>query len=149
MATIKRFEELESWKLARKLVVTFYKESTKGSLSSDYKLRDQMRGACISIMSNLAEGFERNGNREFIQFCYIAKASAGEFRSQLYIATDLGYFNKQTSDELMQLVLEVTRLISGLIRYLCNSNLSGAKYSEHEEDYKVQESFFSSNILQS
>ena len=135
MATIKTFEELESWKISRKLVVRFYQESNSGPISKDFALLDQMRRSAISIMSNLAEGFERNGNREFIHYCHIAKASAGEFRSQLFIALDVGYISNQLFNELLQLVLEISKLISGMIRYLGTSEYRGSKFADDETTY--------------
>ena len=135
MAAIKRFEELESWKLARKLVQRVYQETAAGPLSTDFALRDQMRRSCISIMSNLAEGFERNGNREFIQFCHVAKASSGEFRSQLYIALDAGHISQVVFDELSALVIEISRSISGMIKYLSMSEYKGSKFQEDPLPY--------------
>jgi four helix bundle protein len=135
MASIKRFEELESWKLSRKLVARFYKESGSGSISKDFALVDQMRRSSISIMSNLAEGFERNGNREFIHFCHIAKASAGEFRAQLYIAFDVGYFSEELFNELLFMVMQISKSIAGMIKYLESSELKGSKFSEPDDQY--------------
>ena len=81
MANIERFEDLEIWKLSKNLANQIYDVTTKGKFSQDYVLRDQVRRAAVSIFSNIAEGFERNGNKEFIQFLYIAKASCGEVRA--------------------------------------------------------------------
>lgn len=90
----------------------------QGNFSKDYGLRDQIRRASISITSNIAEGFERETTKEFIRFLYIAKASSGEFRSQLYLATDLKYISNDEYERLNLKVNEISQLISGLIKYL-------------------------------
>jgi four helix bundle protein len=86
MAKIENFEDIESWKIARELTRQIYKISSTGDFSCDFPLRDQIRRSTISIMSNTAEGFERGGDKEFLQFLSIAKGSCGEARSQLFIA---------------------------------------------------------------
>lgn len=96
MATIERFEDIKAWQTARDLVSAVYRVSGKGKFEKDFGLRDQIRRASVSVMSNIAEGFERCSDREFHRFLYIAKGSAGEVRSQLFVALDLGYM---TSDE--------------------------------------------------
>jgi four helix bundle protein len=88
MAEIKRFEDIEGWKEARELVSAIYAVSSKGSFAKDSELRDQIRRAAVSVMSSIAEGFERGGDKEFSQFLSLAKASCGEVRSQLYVALD-------------------------------------------------------------
>ena len=90
MATIQRFEEIEAWQVARELTRSVYECSKSGSFAKDFALRDQIRRAAISVMSNIAEGFERGGNAEFIQFLSIAKGSAAEVETQLYVALDQG-----------------------------------------------------------
>jgi four helix bundle protein len=139
MTAIKRFEDLNSWKKTRELAVRFYRLSEKGSLSKDFALRDQMRRSIVSVMSNLAEGFERNGNKEFLNFCYIAKASAGEFRSQLYLAADVNYLSPEEFDELSKSILEISAMIAGLIRHLQSSELKGVKFAEAPVGYGDQE----------
>ena len=88
---VKNFEDLEIWKTARRLAQDIYRLTAESKFSKDYRFRDQIRSAVISIMSNIAEGFERGGNQEFVQFLYIAKSSCGEVRSQLYVAVDQAY----------------------------------------------------------
>ena len=94
MASFRTFEEIEAWKKSRELVRAIYQATSLGAFSTDYGLRDQIRRASVSIMSNIAEGFEREGTKEFVQFLSIAKASAGEVRSQLYVALDQGYIGQ-------------------------------------------------------
>ena len=118
MATIERFEEIEAWRDARMLVKRIYEHTGEGAFSRDFGLRDQIRRASISVMSNIAEGFERAGKKEFVRFLYMAKGSAGEVRSQLYAAADLGYVTKQQTDELIAFVETVSRRIAAFIKYL-------------------------------
>jgi len=108
------FEDLIAWQKSRELTKLVYEASSKGTFCRDYGLRDQIRRASVSVMSNIAEGFERGGRREFHQFLVIAKASCAEVRSQLYVALDVGYLNKEMFDRLMNLSLEVTRIVAGL-----------------------------------
>src|ERR1043166_8669134 len=96
---VKNFEDLEIWKSARDLTKEIYRLTSEQRFSKDFRFRDQIRGASISIMSNVAEGFERGGNQEFIQFLYIAKGSCGEVRSQLYIALDQSYVAPKDCDD--------------------------------------------------
>lgn len=88
MAKFERFEEMDAWKKARGLVNAVYTITSAGEFARDFGLRDQMRRACVSVLSNIAEGFERGGNKEFCQFLATAKGSCGEVRAQLYIALD-------------------------------------------------------------
>ena len=88
---VRTFEDLEIWKDARALTWEIYQLTRDSKFSNDFALRDQIRRAAVSIMSNIAEGFERGGNQEFIQFLYVAKASCGEVRSQLYVTLDQSY----------------------------------------------------------
>ncbi len=128
MGTFQRFEDIEAWQRARELTYEIYTVSNKGPFSKDFGLRDQIRGASVSIMSNIAEGFERGGTKEFVQFLSVAKGSSGELRSQLYVAFDQGYFKEETFDRLFAAALEASRMISGLINYLRKSKMKGIKY---------------------
>ncbi|MDP3015322.1 MAG: four helix bundle protein [bacterium] len=112
---IEKFEDINSWQKAKELVLRTYKNFNK---NRDYSFRDQIQRAVISIMNNIAEGFERGGNKEFRYFLFIAKGSCGEYRSMLYIADELGYISKKEFDEMYNLSLEISRLISGLIKTL-------------------------------
>ncbi len=119
MAKFSSFEEIISWQKARELNVQIYKVTNSNDLFyKDFGLKDQIRRASVSISSNIAEGFERQTTKEFIRFLYIAKASAGEVRSQLYLALDIKYINKNEFEELKLKINEVSKLISGLLKYL-------------------------------
>jgi len=95
-----KFEDIEAWQLARTLVGDVYKLTTNGAFLKDWGLRDQIQRAVVSIGSNIAEGHGRRGNREFVKFLWIAKGSASELQSQLYVALDLGYIAQEQFDEL-------------------------------------------------
>lgn len=114
MALIERFEDIESWKKARIVVREVYRVSSIGEFARDYGLRDQIRRASVSIMSNIAEGFERDGNKEFINYLSIAKASCGEVRSQLYVVLDNGYISEADFRSIYVNLCEISRLINGL-----------------------------------
>lgn len=135
MATIKRFEELKCWISARALVKDLYELTGRNELSKDYALKDQMRRAAISIMSNIAEGFERGGNKEFVNFLSIAKASAAELQSQLYIALDAKYLDEATFNHLSNQINSTSKSIGAFIRYLKESEYKGYKFTEEEIEY--------------
>ena len=139
MATIKSFEDLIAWQKARAMNVLIYKLSGQGLFSKDFSLKDQIRRASISVMSNIAEGFERNGNKEFIQFLSVAKASNAELRSQLFIAMDLKYINKEQFDEVYKLSIESGKIINGFMEYLKTSDFRGNKFAEEEAIYLSSE----------
>lgn len=109
---IKKFEELESWKKARKLTNTVYGATASGSFARDFGLKDQIRRASISILSNIAEGFERGGDKEFLQFLAVAKGSCGEVRAQLYVAIEQGYLPQSLFESLSDDAAEIGRLLS-------------------------------------
>ena len=125
---IKTFEELEIWKTARRLTQEVYRLSKSSQLSKDYGLRDQMRRASVSIMSNIAEGFERGGNQEFAQYLYVAKGSCGEVRSQLYVALDQKYVDQETTNDLLVVLRRLSVMIKHLIDHLKRSGMRGPKY---------------------
>jgi len=128
MARIDRFEDIEGWKLARRVSNRVYDVSSDGQFSKDFALVNQVRRASVSIMSNIAEGFERDGNKEFLQFLSIAKGSCGEVRSQLYIASDRGYIDEGTFNEISGILIETSKTLSGLMRYLRQSDEKGRKF---------------------
>ena len=125
---ISRFEDLEIWRRARDLVREVYGVTSKGHFARDLGLRDQIRRASVSAMANVAEGFERGGNKEFIQFLAQTKGSCGELRSHLYAALDLGYLSEEMFGVLAEAATNVSRQASGLMRYLQGSNKRGPKY---------------------
>jgi len=127
---IKNFEDLEIWKCARVLTKEIYRLTADQKFSRDFKFRDQIRGATISIMSNIAEGYERGGNQEFIQFLCTAKGSSGDVRSLLYVALDEAYLSQKQCEELMESFKRLSVMTSNLIDYLRRSSLKGAKYNE-------------------
>ncbi|MCL0082943.1 four helix bundle protein [Thermodesulfovibrionales bacterium] len=118
MAQIKRFEDIEAWKKARALVKEIYRATGESRFSKDFSLKDQIRRAAVSVMSNTAEGFSRQTDKEFVQFLHIAKGSTSEVQSQLYVELDLDYISKKEFTSLYSNADEVARLISGFIRYL-------------------------------
>ncbi|NBB86919.1 MAG: four helix bundle protein [Bacteroidetes bacterium] len=118
MATFKKFEDISAWQDARRLTAAVYRVSSVGGFARDYPLRDQMRRACISIMSNIAEGFERSSPASFHHFLSIAKGSAGEVRSQLYVAYDEAYIDQATFDDLYQQTTSIIKQVAGLMHYL-------------------------------
>ena len=128
MASIKRFEDVEAWKKGRELTQRIYQITSQTKFTRDYTLRDQIRRAAISITSNIAEGFDRGGNREFVQFLAIARGSASELKSQIYTALDVGYVDQKEFAELYQLAHSVVLLIGGFIKYLQQSELGGQKF---------------------
>ena len=127
-AKIQRFEDLEAWQKARNLTRTVYRISQDGTPARDFVLRDQLRRAVVSDMANIAEGFERGGDKEFLQFLAVAKGSCGELRSHLCIASDQRYITPHEYREACDAASEVSRLISGLMKYLRRSALKGNKY---------------------
>ena len=123
MAKIERFEDIEAWKKARVLTNRLYAITNAGAFARDFGLRDQIRRAGVSIMSNIAEGYERGaGDKEFARFLSIAKGSAGEVRAQLYVAPDVGYVTEAEFDELSQLAIEISRLLSRFMQYLTSTS---------------------------
>ena len=121
MGKFKSFEEITSWQKSRLFNKRIYEITENISFKRDFDLVRQIRRASISISSNIAEGFERNTDKEFVYFLYVSKASAGEVRSQLYLALDLNYISKIEFDELYLNVSDISKLISGFIKYLENS----------------------------
>jgi four helix bundle protein len=130
MATIKNIEEIIAWQKARELNKVLGRHIDKGKFKTSFKLISQIEGSAGSIMDNIAEGFERSGNREFLQFLYISKGSCGEFRSQLYRAIDRNYLDQSEFDELYNMAMDTTFLLQKLINYLEQSDFKGSKYKK-------------------
>jgi four helix bundle protein len=125
---VKSFEDLDIFKRAREIAKEIYKITTKQHFSRDYALCNQIRRASISIMSNIAEGFERGTNPEFIKFLNIAKGSCAEVRAQLLIALDQNYINKDTCEKLTEECRIINGMIYNLISYLKESKYPGKKF---------------------
>ncbi len=128
MATITRFEDVEGWKKARDLAREVYLVGNSGLFAKDYGLRDQIRRAVTSVMANVAEGFGRGGNKEFIQFLGHARGSCAEVKSYLYVALDARFLERSDFDRLYQLASEAEALISGLMKYLQGADMRGRKF---------------------
>ena len=118
MATIKRFEEIEAWQIGRELVNAVYALTKDGLFAKDWGLKDQIQRAAVSICSNIAEGFERSGNKEFANFLWIAKGSAGEVASQLYHAKDNGYILEEDFVRLSKMTESIRGMLYNFIKAL-------------------------------
>lgn len=125
--TIKRFEDLEIWKNARELCKKIREIADNGSLGRDYSLKDQIFRSSGSSMDNIAEGFERDGNKEFINFLYISKGSLGETRSQIHRSFDARHFDEEVYNDLLNDCLNLSGQISNFITYLRKSEIYGLK----------------------
>jgi four helix bundle protein len=132
MATITRFEDLEIWQEARRLAKEIHFISIETELKTDFRFRDQIKAASGSVMDNIAEGFERNGNLEFRQFLSIAKGSAGETRSQLYRVLDFNYINEEKFTILKIDYENLSGKINNFISYLNKKDFKGTKFQLHE-----------------
>src|SRR3989442_14307902 len=128
MNKIERFEYILAWKKARGLNKNIYSVAKVGQFARDFGLRDQIQRASVSIMSNIAEGFERGGDKEFIQFLSHAKGSCGEVKSQLYVALDEAYVTPAQFQEMKSLVVATSRAIPGMMGYLKRSELRGPTF---------------------
>ncbi len=130
MANITRFEDIDAWEQGRLLNQEIYALTKTEYFRKDYALRDQVRRAAMSITANIAEGFERNSNNEFLYFLSISKGSTGELKSLLYLALDEGYLDEQHFGKLCERIDVVSRLIGGLMRYLRSSEIRGVRYKK-------------------
>lgn len=127
---IKRFEDLEIWQEAKELCKFVFIITSKEPFCNDFKFRDQIRASAGSIMDNIAEGFDRGGNREFHQFLSIAKGSTAEVRSQSYRAFDFNYINEDILEELLKHTDSLSRKTYNFMQYLKKSDIKGLKYSK-------------------
>jgi len=130
MATVNDFEELEVWKKARMLQKKVFNMTKLPGFLKDYRLVAQINDAADSTMGNIAEGIERDGHRELIQFLSCAKGSAGEIRSHLWAAFNREYIKEAEFNEARNLCLEVGKMLGGFLRYLKSSQVKGRKYKE-------------------
>ena len=121
MSTFKRFEEIKAWQKARELTRLIYQATGEGQFAKDFGLRAQIQRASVSIMANIAEGCGRRSDKEFANFLNIARSSATETQSHLYVALDLGYIDADTFHRLYDLLEEVSRMTIALAQHLCNS----------------------------
>lgn len=132
MALIRRFEDILAWQNARVLLKKIYKFTSAGAAGRDFDYKSQIRRAAVSIMSNIAEGFERGNRKEFARFLEIAKGSSGEVRSLLYVALDLEYIERGAFDELSLEAQTISQQIASLVRHLKKSApTSNRKGSDH------------------
>lgn len=138
MSVVRDFEELAIFQKARELSKKIYPLTKRGEFKYDSRFVQQIRGAAGSIMDNIAEGFERGGNKEFLNFLYIAKGSCGEVRSQLIRANDVGYLTPEEYDELYTECRKLSAGIMNFIKEIKASDLAGAKFKEFNGS-KVQE----------
>ena len=128
MPSFRKIEDIGAWQKARALTRDIYSASNTGLFARDFGLRDQIRRASVSIMSNIAEGFERGGAKEFAHFLVMAKGSTGELRAQLHVALDQNYIDKEEFDRLTSSANETARMINGLITYLRGTTVKSAKH---------------------
>ena len=126
--SFKNVEDIVAWQKATKLVLEVYKLTNKGDLARDFSLRDQVRRSAISVPSNIAEGFGRGGSREFNNFLSISKGSLYKLKTQLFIASELNYFEKNQLMDLNANMDELARIITGLMNYLQNTEIKGSKF---------------------
>ena len=143
MATVQRFEDLLCWKKSRELVREVYKAL---NTCKDYGFKDQIQRASVSVMSNIAEGFESGSKQEFLNYLYIAKGSAGEVRAQLYAAHDIGYVNIETFKYLKGLAEECSRLVSSFTKSLKTSEVSGLQYKKEKTKTEMEHDKFDREI---
>lgn len=136
MSTIKSFEELEIWKMARLLCQDIFLITRYDLFSKDFGLKNQINNSSGSVMDNIAEGFERDGTKEFIQFLSVAKASCGECRSQLYRSLDRSYITMPEFETISKKTLVLGSKISNLIDYLRKSDIRGNKYDPTHQQKK-------------
>ena len=130
MATFKRFEDIEAWQIAREITKEIYRLSGIGQFAKDFELKGQSRASSGSMMDNIAEGFDRGGKHEFVQFLTIGKGSAGELKSQLYRSLDNKYISQTDFDNLYEKTDKYCKMIAGLISYLNQSEIKGHKFKD-------------------
>ena len=136
MATIEKFEDLIAWQKARQFAHEVYELTCLDKFSRDFSLVDQIRRSSGSVMDNIAEGFERGGNKEFVHFLFISKSSLAETKSQLYRAFDRKYILKEILEEKLGKADELSKVIGGFINYLLKSDISGRKFNTKTRNSK-------------
>ncbi len=128
MGRIERFEDIDAWQKARELTKIIYEFTSQGKIANDFSLKDQIRRASVSIMANIAEGFERGGNKEFRQYLAMAKGSVGEVKSLLYVTLDGGSISSEQFNRIISLADDASRLLAGFLRYLRTTDKKGSKF---------------------
>lgn len=151
MSTIQQFEDLLCWQKARILTKEIYRSLNIEvfkclNIPRDYGFCDQIQRASVSVMSNIAEGFERGTKQEFLNYLFIAKGSCGEVRAQLYIALDVGYLNLETFKYLNSLAMECSRLIHSFIQKLKSSELQGLQYKKEKTATQLKREAFDAKL---
>ena len=137
MTTFRRFEEIEVWQTARELAKAVYQTTGQGALAKDFGLKDQLRRAAVSVMSNIAEGFENQTLAQFISYLYRARGSAGEIRSQLYVALDTGMLPAADFERLASLSESCSRQLAKFIAYL-ESQRDHGRLRESQAPYSIE-----------
>lgn len=132
MATITKIEDLLIWQEARVLVKNIFLITSKDKFSKEFFLKDQIKRSSISVMSNIAEGYGRSGNKEFIQFLYISNGSLSELKSQLYISLDFNLISNEELDNFLKDILKIENMIKSFIRKIKNSEFTGIKFKKLE-----------------
>ena len=132
MATITKIEDLLIWQEARVLVKNIFLITSKDKFSKEFFLKDQIKRSSISVMSNIAEGYGRSGNKEFIQFLYISNGSLSELKSQLYISLDFNLISNEELDNFLKDILKIENMIKTFIRKIKNSEFTGIKFKKLE-----------------
>ncbi len=125
---VSKFEDLKVWEKARDLTNFIYQFTKRKRFSDDWGLSNQIQRSSVSIMANIAEGFERGTNKEFVQFLFIAKSSVAETKSHLYLASDQKYISEEELKETLKEAIEVSKMLTSLIKYLKNNPKSGIKH---------------------
>ncbi len=139
MAKFEKFEDIEAWQICRALMKSIYEVTSRNEFARDFPLRDQIRKAAISALSNIAEGFERGGDKEFRQFLSVAKGSIGEMKAQLYAAFDAGYLKDEKFQDLMEMADHAARKIGSLMQYLASSEYKGVKFRDSDAGLETRD----------
>ena len=132
MATVTKIEDLLIWQEARILVKNIFLITSKDKFSKEFFLKDQIKRSSISVMSNIAEGYGRSGNKEFVQFLYISNGSLSELKSQLYISFDFNLISNEELDNFLKDILKIENMIKAFIRKIKNSEFTGIKFKKTE-----------------